>query len=158
MGVSVQFIGCDTFVNEIMTNGMIVFHEAHTGHHIKKKVEERLQSYGLKTSQVYTYTTDNGKNVLKATKELLLDIHQEDFVGLDEDDEYDQEIDDIFGKYYPYDATQIRCAAHTIQLAVNDFLGDYNNTISNMREKIKTMRPYLKSLDQCQPPLSNQTR
>lgn len=86
-----------------------------------------------------------------------MDIHQEDF-GLDEDDEYDQEIDDIFDKYYPYDATQIRCAAHTIQLAVNDFLGDYNNTISNMREKIKTMRPYLKSLDQCQPPLSNQTR
>lgn len=67
---------------------------------------------------MYSYTTDIGKNVLKATKDLLKASGAE---GALYDDEEDTGAVAVFEFDHPFEEAQIRCAAHTVQLGVNDF-------------------------------------
>lgn len=156
LGISAQFVDPKTFKFEVIAIGMLVLDQSHTGKYIKENVEKCLNSYGLSTLQVYSYTTDNGRNVLKATRDLLED--SENILQENEDSDSEPDMEDPFDGHHPYDATHIRCAAHTVQLAVNDFLQPHKDIIANVREYVRAARPILKKKDLNQPPLNNITR
>lgn len=138
----------------------------HDGPYIVHLVEECLKSHNLSLRQVTTITSDNGKNVIFASKTLVSKIQmsleeerlrefttrqldrqhrqhdpakdeegpEEDEFYVDDWDDIDEEIDDeefectqpsdeLLDAFKEYKNTRIiRCAAHTVQLGVNDYL------------------------------------
>lgn len=68
MGVNVQRI----FKNKICvyTLGMIELQNRHTAINLKAEIEKLLEEFEIKKSQIYSITTDNGRNLIK-TVELL---------------------------------------------------------------------------------------
>lgn len=108
--------------------------------------------------QVYGYTTDNGGNVLKTRRELLT---EQDILLMTthiDEEEADTEAIDVFARQHPFDEAQIRCAAHTVQLAVNDFLKPSKKQTDGIREIVRKLRVDFKRDGLPQPPLSNITR
>lgn len=157
LGVSVQFVDQVTLSPEVLSIGMIPIHGSHTAINIKEEVEKSFAEFDLSPLQVIGYTTDNGGNVLKSTRDLLTEQGQILAVHF-EDDEEDTEAMDIFRDYHPYNEGQIRCAAHTVQLAVNDFLKPFQRKLDDIREEVRKLRVELKKMGLPQPPLSNITR
>lgn len=155
LGISVQLVDPATLKPETITIGLSPLEDSHTATYIQIKIKECLQSYGLCESQVYSYTTDKGKNVLKATRDLLKDTME--LIVCDNDDvEEEYETNDQTPP--AADEAQIRCAAHTVQLAVHDFLRPYENKLHNIQEAVREMRVTLKKNGHRLPALSNITR
>lgn len=197
LGISAQFVDHKTFKQEVITIGMVHL-KATGGLVLKQKMEECLAQYGLSITQVYSYTTDNGKNVLKATRELLResekailedtqeqdahdnygdtdnvddvddvdDVDEDDVDSVDGDDEDDDSYEEepepaaeaVPAYDHDWDEALIRCAAHTVQLAVNDVLKPMDNKLKNIRGQVKLARDQLKKKGMPMPPLSNITR
>lgn len=156
LGITIKFVDLLEFGLEVITIGMIPL-AGTSGEILKQKINECLAKYGLSLAQVYCYTTDNGKNVLKATRVLLSEAELNLIQELNDDEEDDGAIEFIQDGH-PMDEALIRCAAHTIQLAVNDFLKPMQNTLRNIRTEVHNMRRQLKKKGLAQPPLSNKTR
>lgn len=131
---------------------------SHTGAYIAKCLKDTLKNFGLSTDKIYTTTTDNGSNMIRASNVLklyqthLIDDFLESNLPLYEQEaayntfidvelkKHAKEIsDDISGKY----VFQIRCAAHTLELGVKDALLKCLPTkyvIENAREIVKKLR------------------
>lgn len=152
-GISVQFVDHLTLKQEVITIGMMHL-ESTSGLVLKQKMEECRAEYGLSITQVYSYTTDNGKNVLKATRDLLRESEQ--FI-IDENCEYDDYEDEPASKEadhdHDWDEALIRCAANTVQLAMNDMLKHMHNKLKNIRGQVKVAREQLKKRKMNIPPL-----
>lgn len=56
---------------ELISIGMLSIHGIHSAVNIKCYVEKCFEEFDLSLVQVYGYTTDNGGNVLKTTRERL---------------------------------------------------------------------------------------
>lgn len=79
----------------ILISGVIELHERHTALYLKEKVEELCAKFGIKRSQIYSATVDNGRNVVKA-----VDLMQE-WATDDEDAENESLMVNIYaGKFY----------------------------------------------------------
>ena len=106
---------------------------------------EVCNSFEIKPNQIYTITTDNGSNMIKAIKSLATSNGDLEIVELDEDLEIDDEAQESLINSFsadilnltnllqpqesdPYAANShvfiagMRCAAHTLQLAVEGSL------------------------------------
>lgn len=65
---------------------MVQVYDRHTSEYLKEKIVECLNRYQLSLDQVYSFTTDNGANVLNATRDLLgkatadIEIDEEDTI------------------------------------------------------------------------------
>jgi hypothetical protein len=64
LGLNVQFVGDGEL--KIRTLGMVSLEERHTGEYIAEIVQKTIERFGLKVEQIYTFTTDNGANMLAA--------------------------------------------------------------------------------------------
>ncbi|XP_017062432.2 uncharacterized protein LOC108102221 [Drosophila ficusphila] len=131
--VNVQYIH-DTGI-AIRTLGLIELNMSHTSRNICSEIESLLSQFAIQKQQIYTITTDNGRNMVKAV-ELLNDTETAD---IDEDDEDEEELmlNTSIGSI-----TSVRCAAHTLQLAVKDFLEDLEaaDFICKARKLVKLLR------------------
>lgn len=86
-----------------------------------------LGHFNISLHQIYSVTTDNGRNMVKAVG--LLSTSN---IGEEEEDEEEGESDVSIPKtncaafFNGMGVVSFKCAAHTLQLAVKDFLKDFS--------------------------------
>ncbi|XP_049302865.1 uncharacterized protein LOC125775904 [Bactrocera dorsalis] len=134
LGVNVQIITSNKL--EIFTLAMLELKQKHTAQYLTTKIENVLKSFNIDKAQVYAVTTDNGRNMVKAVE--LLSLHSDD-------EESDSEIEDNYESIVCNvrfeNIISIKCAAHTLQLAVKDFLDNLNtNVVNKSRNCVKYLR------------------
>ncbi|XP_064475529.1 zinc finger BED domain-containing protein 4-like [Ornithodoros turicata] len=107
-----------------------------------------LATYDIELAQLYSITTDNGANLVKSVKMLT----EETEAQSDSDDESNTqpEHEDVNDSSFNIDSTEswpvvlkgVRCAAHTLQLAVDDAMkkASVKGTIARAREVCKKLR------------------
>ncbi|XP_023212677.1 uncharacterized protein LOC111615505 [Centruroides sculpturatus] len=106
----------------------------HTGEYLQKLVQEVLEDFKIKKENILCIVTDNASNMLKITEKMnqdneipLEDIHE--IFSIDtqiepiiEKEEY---LDDIVEEASNmFQIQHMRCAVHTLQLAIRDGLKD----------------------------------
>ncbi|XP_023222406.1 uncharacterized protein LOC111623902 [Centruroides sculpturatus] len=106
----------------------------HTGEYLQKLVQEVLEDFKIKKENILCIVTDNASNMLKITEKMnqdneipLEDIHE--IFSIDtqiepiiEKEEY---LDDIVEEASSmFQIQHMRCAVHTLQLAIRDGLKD----------------------------------
>ncbi|KAL7724147.1 hypothetical protein ACLKA6_017654 [Drosophila palustris] len=65
---------------------MIQLFQSHTGQYIKNKIVEIIREYDIELDQIFSITSDNGRNMVKAI-ELLNDDATEDSIHDENKDE-----------------------------------------------------------------------
>ncbi|XP_042149037.1 zinc finger BED domain-containing protein 4-like [Ixodes scapularis] len=138
VGINAQFLVPGT--QAVRTLSMREVKERHTAEHLKSVILEVLKSYEIMPDQIYSVTTDNAANLVKSVS-LIVEHEGTNFHGVhaingaesDDDEQFwnERESDIIFeellGAGSGIAATGValrgvRCAAHTLQLAVEDAL------------------------------------
>lgn len=115
-----------------------------TGAEIQATLLASMRKLGIREQQIYTLTTDNGSNVVKAGK-----LMQEDAAV--DDEASDSEADTPEDNYKLSDelrsvtvaaksVTSMRCAAHTLQLSVHDVI----NSNEHVKEVLVKVRKIVK--------------
>lgn len=131
---------------------------SHTGAYIAKTLKKALERFGVSIDNVYAISTDNGKNMIRAKE--VIKLYQshllDDFLGgtlpfHEQEIAYNSFIekelrkhvkelnDDRSGKFVQC----IRCAAHTMQLGIEDGMKlcpNQQQLINKARELIKLLR------------------
>lgn len=74
LGINIQYI--KDYKICINTLGMLQIKKKHTGEFLKTEIINCLREYNLDINQVYSSTTDNGANVVKASK-MLKELQEE---------------------------------------------------------------------------------
>jgi hypothetical protein len=149
LGINAQFL--KDGVMQIRTLGVIELIHSHTGKYLKSKLEQLLdEKYGLSTVQVYSVTTDNGANMVKAVS--LLEMDQQQILLLEQMDmDFEQFIEgqdefyvDVAEKLeLETDSTVlncVRCVAHTLQLVVCDVAKTCKSELKIVRDFVKLMK------------------
>ncbi|XP_062141946.1 uncharacterized protein LOC133849979 [Drosophila sulfurigaster albostrigata] len=139
LGINLQMIHASLAKTEIVvkTLGMTELGESHTGIYIKNKILEVLDDYGITLDQIYSITSDNGRNMIKAVQ-VLNDATEESLY------EEDIESENLLNELDSIELANIhlvRCAAHTLQLCVFDV-----NRTKEIADKISACRTLCKSL------------
>lgn len=127
---------------------MFELEKSHTSQYIKQVLQRVLDDYAININQIYTVTTDNGRNMIKATELLKNEIPADEqfiekIIG-DLDTEMTSFLDHEHGI-----VNTIRCASHTLQLVVHDVVSKQNCTenINRCRKYVIALRtPKLKAL------------
>lgn len=159
LGINIQFIKDDKIV--LRTLAVRELKEAHTGAYLKSVIIDVLNSFEIKLKQIFTITSDNGANMLKCvdliSNELnLTNQHIEEIFGNVEEDVSDSVMDGLFEAFKQLEQESaeqmitsdgilkgIRCAAHTLQLAIFDSIKKdqtVEKIISKARAVVKKLR------------------
>ncbi|XP_034475527.1 uncharacterized protein LOC117782615 [Drosophila innubila] len=130
LGVNAQFYENEAI--KIVTLGIIELNKKHTATNLSAEIENILQEFSLMKNQIYSITSDNGRNIIKSI-ELLNE---------DTDDSYDDEEDELVHQVNVFSIASVKCAAHTLQLAVRDFFKNIFNAslIDEARKLAKALR------------------
>lgn len=138
LGINVQLY--DAGQISVKTLGLIELQKRHTAKNLCSEIEDILDEFGIEKSQICCITTDNGRNMIKAV-ELLNDVPGFSTLNNDHDD-VQHVNDDILNEFSIKSITSIKCAAHSLQLAVKDFLQqiDSMNIIDKARKIVKVLR------------------
>lgn len=104
-----------------------------------------LTNYDINKKQIYSVTTDNGRNLIKAIELLSQQEVEIESEGEDVDDDGDQNqnedfVENIISSIRFENVISIKCAAHTLQLSVKDFLRDCMTDINRARNTVKVLR------------------
>ena len=129
---------------------MLLLDEFPSGKQLKKRVEKCIGDYGVSPVQVYSSTTDNGRNASLDFLEIW-EIDNEDC-----DDEV--EMSYPFDGYDPHRASSFRSAAKSMQNAVNEFLKPHKKAIADVKEFIRAARQIIIRKDLPEPSKSNTLR
>ncbi|XP_034490365.1 uncharacterized protein LOC117794011 [Drosophila innubila] len=140
LGINQQIIHTNVNKSEIVvkTLGMIQLTYSHTGVYIRDKILEILDDYGITLDQIFSVTSDNGRNMVKAI-EIFNDDTEESLLKDDtESEKFMDKLDDL----NLANIHLVRCAAHTLQLCVYDVnkLDEISEKISICRKLCKTLR------------------
>lgn len=167
--------------------GMIELEGSHTAALIKTKIEDLVHDIGLDMNQIYSITTDNGANVLRASKNILEEVESRIPYGVSDDErmalleqartefedaailEADEEQSPSVVRQaeeairqFTMNEEELRCCAHVIQLAVNDFLSRHREKIEEVKKKAKRIQDHLRKTPRSSrpnlPELANLTR
>ncbi|XP_020296595.1 zinc finger BED domain-containing protein RICESLEEPER 3-like, partial [Pseudomyrmex gracilis] len=121
----------------------------HTAENLKNEIETVLQEFDIKKNQIYSITTDNGRNILKAVElisdenDVEVDEERERFSNESYDNNNEQCVDDVIQNFCNeyQNIISVKCAAHTLQLAVKDYLAENKiELIHHARQVVKTLR------------------
>ncbi|KFM77682.1 Zinc finger BED domain-containing protein 4, partial [Stegodyphus mimosarum] len=129
----------------LFTLGMTELKDKHTGIYIKNMVEKVLEKYNIDIQQIYSFTTDNGANIISFVNLLGSEIEDEVIEMENENFETRDHFEDgvFFDHNFSFNKLiGIRCAAHTLQLAIKDSIknADFNEFISDARGLVKKLR------------------
>ena len=180
LGINVQFIKDDKIV--IRNIAIKVMEERVTGVNICDIIKECLIKYNINLNQIYCLTSDNGANMLLSAKllaeignDILSQIFPEDEESLDDEancvceSAENMDIIEIANILKDFSKDKfllsIRCAAHTLQLGIHDFVKEktIHEIISRGREVIKQLKStqvlrLIKQEKAIKPKLDNDTR
>ncbi|KAL0189695.1 hypothetical protein M9458_016794, partial [Cirrhinus mrigala] len=159
LGVNVQYTDGEKIV--LRTLAVRELNDRHTAEYISSVVQDVLHEYDVELRQVYSITSDNGANMIKAVS-LLSDIQEDTMCNevneadtMDKEEDGDEtDIQDESQELVPDLAIEldsvmqehvlrsVRCSAHTLQLAVDDALKEQRSTnlISKARRVAKKLR------------------
>lgn len=137
LGINCQFIENDVVI--IRTLEMLEIFERQTSNHLRDKIMEVLSDYQITPNQIYTITTDNGANMVKAAT-LLSESEPETLENVDDGDSVNlmSRVEEAVAGV----CTPVRCAAHTFQLAIRDVLviTDFAPMIVKIRKTVKVLK------------------
>lgn len=134
----------------VRTLGIIELMDKHSAGNLKKTIETVLNNYRISISKIYSFTSDNGSNMVKLGKLLsdaqcLLGVEKLESDDLQENLEFP--VLNTPEDWMPGQNTalinNIRCAAHTLQLAVDDALKNVpgiTETMTKARKSAKSLR------------------
>lgn len=168
LGVNIQFYSRIRKCIVIRNLGCIELTKSHTSKYLQVEVYKLLDRYGINRRNIYSFTSDNGANMIRLGRmlrsnqhDLMLDdelrkmqqqVQESDSENEDENDEdfqfdyQEKESDLLTAIKDPLDdglmaiLVVVRCAAHTLQLAVHDVLK------SSCKEEIQNIRKIVKEL------------
>lgn len=150
--INVQFVDHETNKLTICTLSVKDTLAQHSSDSIKQIVKEVLEEFGLTTRQVLAIVTDNASNMVSTIEKLNAELAEEvdsnesNESGLPEDDGGDMHEDTDDGVYGAmnelsresdlFEVYHMRCAVHTLQLAVRDGLTQRHasNIIAKIRQ------------------------
>jgi len=96
LGINIQII--KDYKIHIYTLAMKELTERHTAAYLKEELEKVLEEFEIKKNQIYTITTDNGRNMIKAIELFSSDINEveenEEFLTI-ETDKHEQCIETL---------------------------------------------------------------
>jgi hypothetical protein len=140
LGLYCQYIQDGKII--VRTLAMIEMNMRHTGENLKDVILDVLSKYGIKSTQIYSSTTDNASNMIKAGK--LLEEQQDLDLSICSENEV---LDDNTTQNTVHESLSgvlsiIRCSAHTLQLVVHDFFKNnaYKEAIAKIRSIMKVVR------------------
>ncbi|XP_065365489.1 uncharacterized protein LOC135958514 [Calliphora vicina] len=140
-GVNAQII--DKGKVEVFTLSMKEICVPQTAVNLKLEVEEVLREFNIAKKQIYTITTDNGRNMLKAV-DMLAETTQEETYAQNDSEETLLNLEEFENDFIAEhrNILSVKCAAHTLQLIVKDFLGKANiiSVVEKARQVVKTLR------------------
>ncbi len=144
---------------------MIQYYGPSTGENIKNILLDVLDEFGLFSKNIVSITVDNGRNVVKSVESLNedLNVSESSDYEVSEENENDSILkSDIINNFYS-EIILIRCAAHTLQIAINSFLKNASFPLKKLKEGVKILRQskyrqILKEKSIAVPPLENLTR
>lgn len=152
LGINLQFIEDEHVVTK--TLAMREMFERSTSSNLCNIIINVLKEYKLSVKQIYSLTSDNGANMIKATKLLAQEQILDSYYSEDEDEDYETAVDvlrtidvceceDNFHTMHSQGMlVSVRCAAHSLQLAVRDILKteDLKNIVNKARLIVKKLR------------------
>ena len=141
LGINIQFIENKKIV--LRSLAVRELFDKHTGENLKNLILDVLNLFDIHLKQIYTCTTDNGTNMVKAVnlcKENVEDENAEEIDSFDRSEsarilsDLNEVAKDICSNK-KYNFIGIRCAAHTFQLAANESRNtqEYSNAITKAR-------------------------
>ncbi|XP_046868805.1 uncharacterized protein LOC124461318 [Drosophila willistoni] len=97
LGINLQIIHTNVNKSEIVvkTLGMIQLTYSHTGVYIRDKILEILDDYGITLDQIFSVTSDNGRNMVKAIEILNDDTEESLFKDDTESEKFMDKLDDL---------------------------------------------------------------
>lgn len=169
LGLNIQFVQDGKIL--IRTLGVVELTDKHTSEHLKNVIFGVFEKFNISINNIYSFTSDNAANMLKLHSLLetsqnfevpeLCDDAAEDSDNENEDDindgsdETDIEMDNedpddqtvesvekIFTDEKSRKIVNIRCAAHTLQLAIDD--GIRMSKIEKLIAKARKAAKYLR--------------
>jgi hypothetical protein len=142
----------------LRTLALVQLIENQSAANLKKVIKTVLDKYSVAPKQIYTMTTDNGANMLKCVADMRNDLEREtnDPFGIEETIEqvidgldYEEallqslELLDDSLPANPVIMKGVKCAAHTLQLAVGDAIAatpSLNDVIGKARAVVKQLK------------------
>ncbi|XP_065084689.1 uncharacterized protein LOC135706932 [Ochlerotatus camptorhynchus] len=163
LGINAQYSINDSVV--IRTLGMLEIKERQTARFLKSKILEVVNSYGVGINQIFSVTCDNGANMLAAVRQLKQEI---ELLALDseyteEQDKEDHEFTTALNNEFKENLNLVRCAVHTLQLAILDVVDKSNAScrrVTDIAKKCKQIKykPSFELVKASYPPVWGQTR
>ena len=130
LGVNVRFPDKDG-IGVTKTIAVLDTHAQHTAASLKRYLLSILQQYEIKPTQILCAVTDNASNMVKLVADINKDLKNErqaQVVDDDEESDTDELEDEVepgtldLASLVPASVTHQPCAAHTMELAMNDGL------------------------------------
>lgn len=127
-------------------SAMIEVTESQTAKNLKTKLLEILQRYDISIEQVHSITTDNGANMLAAARQLRQLFTETMLSGAQSESEAfgagegDYEFPEGLETELSDQFNIVRCAVHTLQLALNDVVKSTDSNIKNITEFCKHLK------------------
>ena len=160
LGLNMQYIKDGKVVLRTLCAKEI--HGSHTAENLKSEIKRVLAMYGLTLRNVYSVTTDNASNMVKCVQLMAEEIQEEQPSELEEDTTENLTLWDLEENL---EIKSVRCAAHTLQLAVCAVIkkDPYVGIIEKVRQlskqlRLPSMSVTLKALGLLKPPVDCQTR
>ncbi|KAF0715623.1 zinc finger BED domain-containing protein RICESLEEPER 1-like isoform X1 [Aphis craccivora] len=142
LGVNVQYMHKDTLTLKIKTLAIFELVERHSSKYLKDTLLNVISKYGLTKYQIYSITSDNAANMLKMTDLMISDPDQEIAEDLIVDNEPIELENEVIDAICPEAITsKVRCAAHTLNLAIEEGL-----KIQSIRGALGRARTVVKKL------------
>lgn len=142
-----------------------------TAEHLKQEILKTLESYGVTTPRIFSVTVDNGANMIAAVKKMKQEREYEVYCELesaadsnDATEEFSDELITEFQKCQARDQLNlVRCALHTLQLAILDVVDKSNDAVKHITSIAKSLksikyRTYFECRSFTYPPVWSQTR
>ncbi|XP_055605384.1 uncharacterized protein LOC129753579 [Uranotaenia lowii] len=116
-----------------------------TAKFIVQKTEEVLKLYDISLEQVLSGTCDNGANMLAAIKGLDQDLQilEAEKMAVEDDENLDcinEDLHEELSREFESRIFLVRCAAHTLQLAVTDVVKHTDSRIRSITNIVKNCR------------------
>ncbi|GBP01583.1 hypothetical protein EVAR_68583_1 [Eumeta japonica] len=145
LGINVQYI--EDYKIMINTIGMIQLNKQHTAAYIKDEVMKCLKSYDIDISQIYSNTTDNGANVVKASK--MLQEEQAEELCEDQNETANDVIKTIDQITECREVVKtlrrlVRSSEHNVKMPVLDNATRWNSTF-NMMQSLLSVRSQIEA-------------
>lgn len=145
--------------------------ESQTAAFLKSKIMETLAEYGISVEQIFSVTCDNGANMVATVKKLKHELELILIEKFDEDDGDEDQSSEEPGRNITEELcvefreriNLVRCAVHTLQLAILDVVNKSNESVKSVTDiakkckqvKYSTFFEYHKA---SYPPVWSQTR